>query len=202
MAGARFEIGVASRSRDGDGLSGDRFVVCERDAGLLIAVVDGLGHGAEAASAASLAVETVKTHADEPVISLLRRCHEVLRSTRGAVMSLAEIQYLNNTVTWLSVGNVEGIIRRADPGVTPDSERIVQRGGVVGYRLPELHATALPLMRGDTLIFATDGIAVDFHSEVRPAAPPQDMAEYLCSRYATRDDDALILIAQYAGAGT
>jgi len=60
---------------------GDQHVVCCNHSGILIAAIDGIGHGEEAANAAKAAVSILKAGADEPVISLLKSCHEGLRWT-------------------------------------------------------------------------------------------------------------------------
>src|SRR5437870_835920 len=69
--------------------SGDIHVVSPFPEGVLVGVIDGLGHGAEAALAACAAADVLKACAGEPVKALIQRCHESLRQTRGAVMSLA-----------------------------------------------------------------------------------------------------------------
>src|SRR5207245_2030712 len=83
------EWGVATLTLAGQLESGDLHLVREVGGGVLVAVVDGLGHGEEAAAAARLAVTTLDQFAPEPIASLVQRCHEALRGTRGAVMSVA-----------------------------------------------------------------------------------------------------------------
>ena len=78
--------------------------------GILIAAVDGTGHGAEAAAAAKIAAATLEAHAWESPIALLLRCHDELKGTRGAVMTLAFIHLRDRTLTWLGVGNVEAVL--------------------------------------------------------------------------------------------
>src|SRR6185437_15006045 len=75
--------------------------------------IDGIGHGEEAANAAEAAISILKASPDEPVISLLERCHEGLRSTRGVVLSLASIDPKHGMMTWVGVGNVQGVLMRA-----------------------------------------------------------------------------------------
>ncbi|HEY3745971.1 MAG TPA: hypothetical protein VGL17_07010, partial [Gemmatimonadaceae bacterium] len=71
--------------------SGDLHVVALLPRGALLAVIDGLGHGAEAAAAAREAATILRGHAALPVSDLIELCHEGLRKTRGAVMSLASL---------------------------------------------------------------------------------------------------------------
>ena len=108
------EWSVATRTMSGEIECGDAHLVVELPGGALVAVVDGLGHGREAAVAAREAVATLTQHADEPVVPLLQRCHGQLRATRGVVMTLASFRAADATMTWLGVGNVEGFLLRAN----------------------------------------------------------------------------------------
>jgi negative regulator of sigma-B (phosphoserine phosphatase) len=179
--------------------SGDRHVVAPFPDGVLIAVIDGLGHGTEAAFAASAAARLLETAAAEPVVALVQRCHEELRGTRGAVMSLASIDTRTSTMTWIGVGNVEGLLMRANPDATRSREGITNRGGVVGYQLPPLRSGTLTVSPGDTLILATDGIRSAYADGLRPGRAPRQMAESILRDYWRESDDALVLVARYAG---
>jgi hypothetical protein len=59
-------------------------------------------------------------------------------------------------MTWLGVGNVQGVLMRADAKKGKVKESLLLRGGVVGSQLPALQATVIPIVKGDTLVFATD----------------------------------------------
>ncbi len=193
------ECGVAAQPLEGEAECGDLHVVQPFPGGVLVGAVDGLGHGPEAAAAARSAVLTLEGYAHEPVISLVKRCHQRLIRTRGVVMSLASFNALDNTMTWLGVGNVEGLLLRADVAANPPRENVLLRGGVVGYQLPALHASILPVTRGDVLILATDGIRSGFVEDVTLSHPPQRIAEHILARRAGGADDALVLVARYLG---
>ena len=110
------EWGVAARALPGERASGDLHLVETFTGGVLVAVVDALGHGEDAAVAARLAVATLAKYASEPVDALVQRCHQALRRrTRGVVMSLASFDATERTMTWLGIGNVEGFLYSADP---------------------------------------------------------------------------------------
>jgi hypothetical protein len=202
--------GVAGQSLDGQGESGDQYLVETFPNGALVTVVDGLGHGPKAATVAKAAIATLEGHAHEPVSSLLKRCHKALAGTRGVVMSLASFSTLNEEMTWLGVGNVTGIFLRANAGAERARESLLLRGGVVGYRLPSLRPIVIPVTRGDTLIFATDGLRSSFtqeltHSEkegLTSSDLPQQIAEHIFAEHGRGTDDALVLVAQYVGSST
>jgi phosphoserine phosphatase RsbX len=95
----------------------------EFPSGVLVAVIDGLGHGEEAGLAADLAARAMADHAEEAVESLARPCHQTLRGTRGAAMSLASFDWRTQTVTCLAVGNVEASWCGRDRGRSPGRAR-------------------------------------------------------------------------------
>lgn len=192
--------GVAALALAGEAQIGDRYLVKSFQNGVLVAMVDGLGHGTEAAEAAKTAIATAERHAREPLTSLLELCHESLRRTRGVVMSLASINALDEMLTWLGVGNIESVLVRTDVNA-PAREWLLLRGGVVGYRLPPLKASVLSIKPGDTLILATDGIRGGFAEDLDLSDAPQQIADRILDRFAKGTDDALVLVVRYIGFG-
>ncbi len=193
------EWGIATRSFDGRGESGDQYLVESFSDGVLVMVVDGLGHGPSAAIAGKAAVAAVEGHASEPVAALLKRCHEGLRRTRGAVVSLASFNVLGGQMTWLGIGNVKGLLLRANGRAGRSRERLLLRGGVVGYQLPTLRPATLPVEPGDTLILATDGLRSVFADDLALGEAPQQMADRIFAEYRRGTDDAMVLVARYLG---
>jgi phosphoserine phosphatase RsbX len=196
---ASIEWGVAARPMPGQSVSGDIHSVVPIASGAAVAVADGLGHGDAAALAATIAAETFTTYAEQPLTDIVMRCHEALRHTRGVVLSLAAFDAMTETMTWIGVGNVEGALFRASPEAQPRREVLLQRGGVVGYSLPRPRMATLPLFRGDTLIFATDGIHSRFKLEPVAGGCSQSLATDLLLRYGRDTDDALVLVVRYIG---
>ena len=192
------EWGAAEYALERD--CGDAQVVAPFEGGALVGVIDGLGHGWEAAQAAREAVRVLEEHAGEPVSELVQRCHEALRNTRGAVMTLASFDARGSSMTWAGVGNVEALLLRGDPTAEPAREAVNLRGGVVGYQLPQVRTSSLRVSPGDTLVMATDGVRSSFAADLRPYERPQDMADGILARHARRADDALVLVARYLGA--
>lgn len=160
------DFAVSSVSIPGESESGDLFVVKEIPGGALIGVVDGLGHGSEAAEAARIAVQTMDENAGDSIISITRYCHDKLKNTRGVVMSLASINMADGTIAWLGVGNITGTLFRSDLNTSPLCESIFMRAGVVGYRLPPLYASVVTISKGDILIFSTDGIKEEYIQKI------------------------------------
>jgi negative regulator of sigma-B (phosphoserine phosphatase) len=180
-------------------VSGDLHVVVPFAHGMLVALLDGLGHGPEAAAASIAAAPILQAHASDPVLTLVQRCHEGMRQTRGAVMSLASFNSRDSSMSWVGIGNVDGVLLRGGGSTQRRGEAIASRGGVVGYRLPPLRAETVRVSRGDTLIMATDGIRNGFSTGLSIDPCPQEMAESILARFANGSDDARVVVARYLG---
>lgn len=193
------EWSVATRPMAGQAVSGDLQVVEFFENGILLAVIDGVGHGDEASSAAETAANILKKSAGESVISLVKSCHRALAKTRGAVMTLAAVDLPGSTVTWIGVGNVEARLFRAEADISHPCEHILLRSGLVGLQLPALQAILMPLAPGDLLVFATDGIQPGFEARINLTETSKQIAEGILSRQFKGTDDALVLAVRYAG---
>jgi negative regulator of sigma-B (phosphoserine phosphatase) len=193
------EWSVASRTMPGQSVSGDLYAVIPTAAGAMMGVVDGLGHGEEATAAARTAIGVLEQRAEEPVVPLFQHCHRALQQTRGVVMTIVAVNARDHTLSALGVGNVETVIVRADPQARARRETILLRCGVIGYQLPTLHASVLPVAPGDVIVFATDGVREDFSELVTAAETPASMAQKILTKKFRGTDDGLVLACKYRG---
>jgi serine phosphatase RsbU (regulator of sigma subunit) len=180
--------------------SGDRYVVAPYADGVLVGVVDGMGHGPPAAEAALRATTLLTAFARESPISLITRCHQDLRGTRGVVMTLVAFDLRDRTLTWIGVGNVDAVLIHGNGEAAHRRERAVLRGGVIGYQLPALKAEVLPLHRSDTVILTTDGVEPEYSDNLSLHGTPQAVADEIMAGHGRATDDALVLVARYQGA--
>ncbi len=193
------EIGAASVVRPGEVESGDLHLSARFRNGSLIAVVDGLGHGAAAAEAARIAVATLKDRPQDSVVDLVHRCHEKLRDSRGAVMSVASLNTRDQTLTGICVGNIKSVLLHFGQDAQPTCHYLVQRGGVVGSNLPPLKETLIPITAGDLLVMSTDGIETGYSQRLPFSSSPQQIADQVLAGFHKGTDDALVLVARYWG---
>jgi phosphoserine phosphatase RsbX len=193
------ERGVAGLAHEGEHRSGDVAVFAPTARGGLLAVIDGLGHGATAADAAEAAAEILTAHADDPPQRLLERCHEELRRTRGAVMTLAWFDLEARTMAWTGVGNVEARFVRAGAGLDARHDSPVVLGGVVGFNLPQVRMSTVALEPGDAVALATDGVAADYSVSLESGVPAQQLAERVLEKHGKGTDDALAVVVRYLG---
>ena len=201
LTGTPLDIGVSRWALTNTQDCGDAHAVSVGAKTVLVAVLDGLGHGPDAAAATRAALGVLERHPKDELAALLVRCHVATSGTRGIVMSLARFDWGQRTLAWVGVGNVQGTLIRGDDRAARPREHLVLGHGVVGYRIPPMVPVIRPFLEGDLLIMSTDGLGPGIvEAHVLPG-PAKEAAEQLVERFATRKDDALVLAVRYDGHG-
>ncbi len=196
------EWAAKARPRPGEHVCGDRMIAVDvNGTGALVGVLDGLGHGAEAAEAANRGAEVLQAARADPLDTLVQRCHRALSGTRGAAMTLARIDFETDTLSWVGIGNVAAdLVAKHPAGVElRSSARLV--GGIVGYRIPEtLTPQKVPIRPGDLLVVASDGIVEGHLDDIDFSATALAIADHILRSHGMANDDALVLAARHRGA--
>lgn len=174
----------------GETQSGDDYCVVDDGTSVLVAVVDGLGHGPEAATAAKAATGYVREHARLPLRALLEGCHQALVGTRGAVVGLARIDRATQRLGYIGLGNIE--VRVVTSAKT---HRPISHGGIAGHALRKPPVEEYPFVPGDLLIMHTDGISDRFElSALARRRDVQMLANQIALESGKMHDDQLLLI--------
>ena len=193
------EWGIATRCRRGEATSGDLAVVSLLPEGALVAGIDGLGHGSEAAHASRRAAAVMRESPGPDLVGLVEHCHRALRGTRGAAISLAFVSASESRMTWLGVGNVEGRVLSGDPGDTRPKGSLALGRGVPGHELPAVRAATITMRPGDVLVLATDGVDATFADSLELSGSSQTISERILSDHWKPPDDALVIVVRYLG---
>jgi phosphoserine phosphatase RsbX len=197
------EWGTAAAPHPAQDVSGDVALVIRMPEGALVAVIDGLGHGPEAARAAQIGQETICEAAGADLVALAHRCHRALACTRGAAVALAYVSTSASTLTWLGVGNVEGRLITGDQQRGPRSANasLRLRCGVIGHQLRTIGTATVDIDRGDVVVLSTDGITSKFGERLDVSGSSQRIAERILAEHWTVADDGLVLVLRYIGSG-
>ena len=190
------EWAAAGRPLPGERASGDHHLVVSTPDGAFLAVIDGLGHGEEAAKVAAAAVEVLERAAHEPLPVMLDLCDRALAGSRGVVLSAAVVDARRRTLGWLGIGDVAGVLLSRSGAAWRPRARLVNRCGIVGNQAPSPLPTSQAIAAGDVLVFATDGIRGDFSDQLPGVASAQGLAEHILTHHAKQTDDALVLAAR------
>jgi hypothetical protein len=196
------EWATAGRPLPGERVSGDQAIaIGVDDDAALFGVIDGLGHGPAAATAALRAVDALKSARTGRLEVLVQRCNSVLGGTRGVAMTLARVDFGAGVLAWTGVGNVAAdLVAKSATGIHVRSSARLS-AGIVGYRIPEIWpAQAVSIRAGDLIVITTDGIAEDHLEHIDFAGSATVIAEQILGKHAKETDDAMVLAARHRGA--
>ena len=186
----RLSIGHASRPVASERVCGDQLAVVTDGARATIVVADGLGHGPAAEAAALLAIEHVRKAGTATVSDLLRGCHEALRGTRGAAVTILSIDPARGELIHAGIGNVELATLSREP------IRPIALPGIVGARMRKVVESAHRVHAGDLIVVFTDGISSRLSLERYRTGEPQPIADDLLARHAKAHDDAACVVVR------
>ena len=188
------QFGVWSRCRKGEDVNGDAYFIGRHEGSLLLAAIDGLGHGRGACEASQVAIETLSEWKGEPLDEVILAAHDALRATRGAVIGVVQIEREDEKFYYAGVGNVDVRVFNS-----PEPVRPVPMNGTLGSRLSTLRVWPHPWSEGTTIVLATDGLSTTWDATLYPgllAKSPQLIAGVLLRDYGRDSDDATILVAR------
>lgn len=187
------KIAVASRPFPGETVSGDACRVDWDGPLCRIAMIDGLGHGPDAALAAQTARDQLASSPHLGPADALRLCHGALRSTRGAAISIVVVDPLARRLVSAGIGNVDVVVRNGR-----GSRRYVSDRGIVGGAFPTIRPVEVELDADWLLILHTDGVSARFDLDVIPetaSGSPDLLADTLLGQWARKLDDAMVVVA-------
>jgi anti-sigma regulatory factor (Ser/Thr protein kinase) len=106
QAPADLQVGGVSVPKHGELVCGDAWAVAMDSSSATLAVVDGLGHGFDAAEASAAAIDVFAAEAARDVTQMLEKMHVRLRSTRGAAVTLLRADASTSRLRSCGAGNV------------------------------------------------------------------------------------------------
>lgn len=178
------QIAFAVRPMPGEQACGDLAAVWDDGDAVLVAVIDGLGHGPLAAAASEAAAAYVSAHRSEGLVALISGCDRAIRATRGVVMTLLRLTRSTGAACHAAIGNVEARL------VSDVDVPLLTTPGVVGARLRRLTERNFVLSRGSTLILYTDGVSSRFRADELHGRSAEAIVRELLRHHAKDHDDA------------
>lgn len=173
----------------GEEVSGDGYAVARHDGVWTGLVLDGLGHGPEAATATRRAVRTFRADPDLPPAELLTALHKALRHSRGAAATVVRVY--PGYVEHCGIGNIR-VVTCSREGI---ARQFTGQPGIVGYNMPT--PRTMQLERAAAVLVHTDGIDHRWTRDVPPAQlrlPPTLLAASLMHSHRRHRDDATALV--------
>ena len=188
-------FGAATRPKPGFKINGDDFFIKTWGNEALTGVIDGLGHGQFAQRAANKAVNYLRNHYDQPLLSIFQGVGRECRTTRGVVMALAHFDLLQGQMSFASIGNIETRIIG-----TPKPLNFVIGRGIIGVHSINPKVTAHEWGPGQVLIMHSDGLRSHWRPEDIPDLlqfPAEQMARCLLNHLSNNNDDATVVVVKH-----
>ena len=188
---ARFAHAGICLAAPGEVVSGDAWDIRIDDGKATVIVADGLGHGPVAAEAAAEALKAFASLGGSPS-AVLERAHPLMRSTRGAAVSIAEVDAKAGTIVYAGAGNISG---RLISGV--EDRSLMSQHGTLGVQIRKLQDVRYPWPDHSLLVLHSDGLATRWHlKEVGGLlqCDPAVVAGWLLRDFTRGHDDVTVVV--------
>jgi anti-sigma regulatory factor (Ser/Thr protein kinase) len=193
----KMRIGVVNVPKPGQLVCGDSWGVEQTDDTTIVLVADGLGHGPEAQAASLEAVRMLHLNPALEPKELIERCHQALRSTRGAAVAVARIDRARGKLVYCGVGNISAQIYSGSKA----GQHLVSVNGTAGHQSQRLQEFNYPWPGHGMLVMHSDGLASSTNVEAREGLALRDaslIAGVLYRDFARGNDDATVVVAKTA----
>ena len=191
---SNLEVGVVCLPKTGEEVSGDAWATEQQADRSLLLVADGLGHGSLAAQASLEAVRIFRENVSLSPKEIVEAAHAALRSTRGAAMAVAEVNFEQQSVRFAGVGNIAGTV------FSPEgSYSMVSHNGTVGHEVRKIQEFVYQWPKGGLLVMHSDGLSTQWRLERYAglaARHPSLIAGVLYRDFNRGRDDITVLVAR------
>ena len=188
------QSGVVMIPRKGEDICGDGWSIARKGGSTVIMVADGLGHGLMAFEAIQKAREVFQENHHLSPGEIIRRMHDTLRGTVGAVIAIAAVNPAACRLTYAGVGDISGKILES-----ADSKGLLSQMGIVGSRVISVKELDYPWPKDSMLIMHSDGLKTDWNLTDYPGLEsrhPSIIAAALIRDFSRPRDDAVVFVAR------
>lgn len=195
VAALRCDVGAVSVPFPGETECGDGYWLAVDGARARLAVIDGLGHGHDAAEAARAAIAAMSRASDRPLPAVMEELHEALRKTRGAAVGLGDVDFAAHTLEWIGVGNIAGSVPDHDGTL----RGVASHNGIVGHNVRALQTIPYAWGRRGHAVFHTDGVSSSWTRARYPGVQqhhPAIFAGLIFRDHCRGRDDATVLVVR------
>ena len=150
---SRFDVGAVTLPMIKGEPCGDNWAHLWNPSRERVMVADGLGHGQYAAEAAEEAERIFRAKEGYALPDVMQAIHNGLKKTRGAAVTLLEMDFERRIVRCVGIGNISAAILHA--GAT---RSMVSHNGTVGHEARKIQEFQYPWPEGSLLIMNSDGL--------------------------------------------
>jgi anti-sigma regulatory factor (Ser/Thr protein kinase) len=193
-ASPAIELAGISVPKPGEQECGDGWAATHTPTGVRILVVDGLGHGSLAASAARAAAKAFVEVADSRPAEIMRHLNTQLHHTRGAAAAVVNLDLKRQDAVFCGVGNISGVLNSS-----ADVRHTVSMSGIVGFEARNLREFCYSWTPFSILILSSDGLRTRWELASYPGIKSKSsllIAGVLYRDLRRKGDDVTIVVAK------
>lgn len=185
-------IGVVHLALEAEQECGDTWRIAHRKDGLSALVIDGLGHGHDAAKAAELGGDAFDTMPFVDPGTLMSNLNAAMSGSRGGAAAIAQYEAATDTLRFAGIGNIAAFLVNASR-----SRGLASHPGIVGVQFRKSQTFDFKEVRQDLLIMHSDGIQSRWNLRTYSGlvhCHPGVIAALLHRDFSRGRDDATILV--------
>ncbi len=191
------QLGAVCIPISGERECGDQWQVQVAGERTRIALVDGLGHGPDAAQAALAAIRVIEQTGQSAPAMVLERTHQAIAASRGAAMAVCDIEPAGaKPVIFCGTGNIAGVV------IGREGQRsMISLYGIVGHQQRKTQEFSYPWSADSLLVMHSDGLQTRWSLDPYPglrSRHPGVIAAILMRDFSRNRDDLCIVVAKEA----
>ncbi|MDW6001935.1 SpoIIE family protein phosphatase [Vibrio mangrovi] len=178
----------------GESESGDGLSVRESASGLMVAIIDVLGHGPAAARLAREMERYLDVQQTNDLPQLLERMHHHFLGSLGAAVTLVYFDYQSECFEGVGVGNT--LARKCGEEWTS----YAAQPGIVGEMIPTLKLFRGSFRPGERFLFTTDGVKENLDPRQCRFAQYRSLpyfVSFLIEHFGKSHDDTTVIALEY-----
>ena len=193
------ETGAVCLPYPGETRCGDAWAKMGSAKTLAVAMVDGLGHGVDAASAAELAIDIFEENSGLLPQLALQKMHGALRATRGAAGFLLQVNLQDRKIVCSGIGNISGGTVQGDI-----CKSFVSLNGTLGHQAHRFQEFLYDWPPSSLMFFHSDGLQSRWKLSAYPGLQvrhPSLIAAVLYRDFRRSRDDVTVLVVKDSARG-
>lgn len=192
--GENLRFGVSHHAQRSEAVSGDTWHLAVDSRRISALVVDGLGHGEDAAVSAQAGAAAFAEYPFNAPDSLVADMHRSMQGTRGGAVAIAQFDLHNASLKFSGIGNIGARL------ISPAGSRgMASHPGIVGVQFRKTQTFDYPDSTGHMLIMFSDGLQSRWDLQDYPGLMfqhPGIIAAVLHRDFCRGRDDETILVVQ------
>jgi hypothetical protein len=189
-----FQYSVYCVPYQGEPQAGDGHFVRRLDNGLLVVIIDVLGHGNKAAELARRMEAKLENIATNDIEWLVKTMHDELIGSLGAAMTAVYFDSKTQQATGIGIGNT--LVRQLGNQYRSFSAQ----AGIVGELLPTLRPFSFEFQADETYLFTTDGVKENIDPDEMMFANSKALdylSSYFVNNYSKPYDDSTAIVVRF-----